>query len=257
MRQRKEKREIRFWAVLFWLIAWQLSSMWIDSDILLVSPIKVFFRLSQLVRTIAFWGTVFFTLLRIAFGFLLAVLVGSVLAGMSSRYHRIYELMAPLVLTVKSVPVASFIILALIWFSSRNLSILISFLMVLPIIYTNVLGGIRSVDKALLEMAEVFRISRLRVVRFIYLPQIMPFFYSACSISLGLAWKAGVAAEVIGIPKGSIGERLQQAKVYLDTPDLFAWTFVIVLMSLAFEKLILAIVKKCAAWCITVREKHI
>ena len=129
--------------------------------------------------------------------------------------------------------------------------------MLLPIIYTNVLGGIRSVDKALLEMAEVFRISRLHVVRFIYLPQIMPFFYSACSVSLGLAWKAGVAAEVIGIPKGSIGERLQQAKVYLDTPDLFAWTFVIVLMSLAFEKLILAIVKKCAAWCITVREKHI
>ena len=113
--------------------------------------------------------------------------------------------MTPFMLTVKSVPVASFIILALIWFSSRNLSILISFLMVLPIIYTNVLGGIRSVDRALLEMAEVFRIPRMRVVKFIYLPQIMPFFYSACSVSLGLAWKAGVAAEVIGIPKGSVG----------------------------------------------------
>lgn len=254
MRQSKEKREICFWAVLFWLIVWQIFSIWIDSDILLVSPIKVLLRLSQLACTKAFWKTILFTLSRIAFGFLLAVLAGSVLAGLSSRYHRIFELMAPLMLTVKSVPVASFIILALIWFSSRNLSILISFLMVLPIIYTNVLGGIRSVDRALLEMAEVFRIPRMRVVRFIYLPQIMPFFYSACSVSLGLAWKAGVAAEVIGIPKGSVGEQMQQAKVYLDTPDLFAWTLVVVLMSLAFEKIMLALVRRCAA-CYSRREK--
>ncbi|MDE6364806.1 MAG: ABC transporter permease subunit, partial [Lachnospiraceae bacterium] len=136
---------------------------------------------------------------------------------------------------------------ALIWFSSRNLSILISFLMVLPIIYTNVLGGIRNVDRQLLEMAQVFRISRLRVVRYIYLPQIMPFFYSACRISLGLSWKAGAAAEVIGMPRGSIGERLQQAKIYLDTPDLFAWTIVVVALSLGCEKLVLTLIIKCAA----------
>lgn len=257
MRKETQQHRLRLWAVLFWLLVWQFASIGLDSEILLVSPVKVVVRLAQMTRTALFWKSVFFTLSHITLGFLLAVVTGSALAGLSSRFCRIHELMAPLMLAVKSVPVASFIILALIWFSSRNLSILISFLMVLPIIYTNVLGGIRSVDKALLEMAEVFRISRLHVVRFIYLPQIMPFFYSACSVSLGLAWKAGVAAEVIGIPKGSIGERLQQAKVYLDTPDLFAWTFVIVLMSLAFEKLILAIVKKCAAWCITVREKHI
>ncbi len=104
-------------------------------------------------------------------------------------------------------------------------------------------------------MAEVFCISRLRVLRFIYLPQIMPFFISACSVSLGLAWKAGVAAEVIGIPKGSVGEQLQQAKVYLDTPDLFAWTFVIVVISIVFEKLVLIFVKRCAAWCVIVRVK--
>lgn len=244
MRQNEEKRVICIWAVLFWLLVWQIASMWIDSDILLVSPIKVFFRLCQLISTIVFWKTIFFTLSRIAFGFLLAVLTGSVLAGLSWRYHRISELIAPFLLTVKSVPVASFIILALIWFSSRNLSIFISFLMVLPIIYTNVLSGIRSVDKALLEMAEVFRIPRLRVIRFICLPQIMPFFYSACSISLGLAWKAGVAAEVIGIPKGSVGEQMQQAKVYLDTPDLFAWTLVVVVLSLIFEKIVLVLVKR-------------
>ncbi len=249
MRKRKEKHEIRLWAVGFWLIVWQLVSMWLDSDILLVSPVRVVCRLGILAVTAAFWRSVIFTLTRIALGFFLAALAGSVLAGLSSRFRRVYELLSPVMLAVKSIPVASFIILALIWFSSRNLSILISFLMVLPVIYTSVLGGIRSVDRQLLEMAQVFRISGLRVARYIYLPQVMPFFYSACSVSLGLSWKAGAAAEVIGIPRGSIGEQLQQAKVYLDTPDLFAWTIVIVALSLCFEKLVLTLVRKGAAWC--------
>ena len=74
----------------------------------------------------------------------------------------------------------------------------------------------------------------------------MPFFHAACRISLGLCWKAGVAAEVIGMPRGSVGERLQQAKVYLDTPDLFAWTLVIVALSLTFEKLVLYLINRAA-----------
>lgn len=240
----KEKHEIRLWAVLFWLVIWQLASMWLGSDILLVSPVKVVYRLVQLMCETVFWKSVAFTLSRIAVGFLLAAAAGSALAVAASHYARIRELLTPIMLVIKSVPVASFIILALIWFSSRNLSILISFMMVLPIIYTNVSGGIRSVDRQLLEMAKVFQMPRLRVARYIYLPQIMPFFYSACSVSLGMSWKAGVAAEVIGIPRGSIGERLQQAKVYLDTPDLFAWTLVIVAASLIFEKTVLFLIKK-------------
>ena len=246
--QKREKQKIRLWAVLFWMIVWQLASMWLDSDILLVSPVKVVYRLGQLVITAAFWKAVCFTLSRIAAGFFMAVVVGTALAAVSSQWIRVQELLAPFMLAVKSVPVASFIILALIWFSSKNLSILISFLMVLPIIYTSVLSGIQSVDRQMLEMAQVFRLPGLRVVRYIYLPQIMPFFYSACSVALGMSWKAGAAAEVIGMPKGSIGERLQQAKVYLDTPDLFAWTLVIVAASLLFEKVVLYLLKRAMLW---------
>lgn len=237
---------IRLWAAAFWLMAWQLASMYLNSDILLVSPVRVMIRLGQLMCTAVFWKSIGFTLLRIASGFFMAALAGCVLAAAASYVQKIQELLAPVILVIKSVPVASFIILALIWFSSRNLSVLITFLMVLPVIYTNVLGGIRSVDRQLLEMAQVFRLSALRAARYIYLPQVLPFFYSACSVALGLSWKAGVAAEVIGIPRGSVGERLQQAKVYLDTPDLFAWTFVIVVMSLAFERLVLCLLKKAA-----------
>ena len=145
------------------------------------------------------------------------------------------------VLAVKTIPVASFIILVLILFSSRSLAALISFLMVLPIIYTNVLAGIEAADRQLLEMAEVFLIPVGRRIRYIYLPQVIPFFRSGCMVALGLCWKSGIAAEVIGTPSGSIGEHLQQAKIYLDMPDLFAWTLVIVLVSLAFEKTVLAL----------------
>lgn len=220
--------------------------MYLGSDILLVSPVRVFYRLLQLMGTAAFWKSIVFTLSRIAAGFFAAAATGCVLAAVASYFRKIQELLAPVILAVKSVPVASFIILALVWFSSKNLSVFISFLMVLPVIYTNMLSGIRSVDRQLLEMAQVFQMPRLRAARYIYLPNALPFFYSACSVSLGLSWKAGVAAEVIGIPRGSVGERLQQAKVFLDTPDLFAWTLVIVVLSLTFEKLVLYLIRKIA-----------
>ena len=140
---------------------------------------------------------------------------------------------------VKATPVASFIILVLIWVPSRNLSVVISFLMVLPVIYTNVLNGIQSTDGKLLEMAEVFDVSPWRRIKYIYMSSVLTYFRAGCSLGLGLCWKAGVAAEVIGIPAGSIGEKLYEAKVYLETPDLFSWTIVIIILSIAFEKVFL------------------
>ena len=227
------------WAVILWLVLWQAGSMALDQEILLVSPISVIIRLFSLVRTLPFWESIWFSFIRICAGFLAAVAAGVVLAALSVRFRRISELLAPLMLAIKAIPVASFIILVLIWIPSRNLSVFISFLMVLPVIYTNVLDGIRSADTDLLEMARVFSIPAWRKIRYIYAFQVLPFFRSACTISLGLCWKSGIAAEVIGIPDGSIGENLYQAKIYLNTPDLFAWTLVIVLISLGFEKLFL------------------
>lgn len=116
--------------------------------------------------------------------------------------------------------------------------------MVLPIVYTNLLDGIRSVDKKMLEMADVFGMTFPRRMKYIWLPAVKPFLISGCRISLGLAWKSGVAAELIGIPDGSVGEALYYSKLFLDTADLFAWTVVIVLLSVVFEKLFLFLLKK-------------
>lgn len=241
---KKKNRTIRLWAVAVWLLVWQAVSTSIGQEILLVSPVVVLKRLTLLIQELSFWQSIGFSLIRILGGFLLAMSVGSVSSGLSAKFRRIRELLAPAVLTVKAVPVASFIILVLIWVPSRNLSVVISFLMVFPIIYTNVLDGILSTDPRLLEMASVFEVPKRVQIRYIYVSQILPFFRTGCSIGLGLCWKAGVAAEVIGIPDGSIGEKLYNAKVYLNTPDLFAWTVVIVLISLVFEKLFLAAVDK-------------
>lgn len=241
------KQTIRVWAVAFWLLLWQIGAMALDQQILLVSPVRVLVRLAELAGTADFWHAVLFSFLRMTMGFLLGLIGGTVLAGLSARYRWVEDLLAPALLTIRSVPVASFIILALILFSSRNLAVLISFLIVLPILYSGVLRGIRAADVQMLEMAQVFRIPAGRKLRYIYLPQVFPFFESACASALGLCWKSGIAAEVIGMPQGSIGEQLQQAKVYLDTPDLFAWTLMIVLASLVFERIFAAGIKWCAA----------
>ena len=152
-------------------------------------------------------------------------------------FFAVEVLMEPLIMVIKATPVASFIILCLIWIPSRNLSVFISFLMVFPVVYTNILEGIRQTDKQLLEMADSFGAGVGKKLQFIYLSQVMPYAVTACKLGLGLCWKAGIAAEVIGIPAGSIGEKLYKAKVYLETPDLFAWTIVIIAVSVGFEKI--------------------
>jgi NitT/TauT family transport system permease protein len=242
-------KKIKLWSIIFWLAIWEVASLSLNKEILLVSPIKVIIRLGELSLTAIFWKSILYSLIRIGAGFMLATLIGVILAGFSAKSKLISELLAPPMLAIKSVPVVSFIILALIWFSSKNLAVLISFMMVLPIIYTNTLTGINSQNKDMQEMAKVFGIPTPRQIRYIALPQIMPFFYSGCQVGLGLCWKAGIAAEVIGMPKGSIGERLQQAKVYLDTPDLFAWTVVIVVMSFIFEHIILRLLRRFQILC--------
>ena len=221
------------------LAVWQGAAMLVHAPILLPSPLRVADRLGALLVTLDFWSTVGFSLLRIAGGFLLALAAATVLAFGAGRFSLLEILLRPYVLAIKSVPVASFIILALIWLRTSQLSLFISFLMVFPVLYTNVLTGIRGADGQLLEMARVFRVPFSRRLRYIYLPQIMPYFRTAVSLGLGLCWKAGAAAEVIGLPAGSVGERLYTAKVYFQTPDLFAWTVTIVAVSVLFERLFL------------------
>ena len=224
-------------AVALALGIWQFGAMALDKSILLVSPLDVAALLTKLVGEIEFWQTVGYSFSRITAGFALGLLSGTVFAVTAHRLPIFEILLWPFIAAIKATPVASFIILCLIWLNSSALSIIISFLMVLPIVYTNMLQGLKSTDFKLLQMADLFKASWPRKLIYIFLPQLKPYLLSACSVSLGMSWKAGVAAEVIGIPDGSIGEMLYEAKVYLSSADLFAWTVVIVIISIIFEKL--------------------
>ncbi|WP_295747937.1 ABC transporter permease subunit [uncultured Oscillibacter sp.] len=233
--------------VLFWLLVWQGGSMALaaavpNGSLLLASPARVVLRLLELLPTAAFWQAVANSSLHIFGGFLLSCALAALLAALAAGRPWLEALLAPPVAAAKAVPVASFIILALVWLDSRSLPLFISVLVAFPPVYLNVLEGLRRTDVRLLELARVYRVPLRRRIWGIYLPQALPYFRSAASLALGLCWKAGAAAEVIGLPAGTIGERLYTAKIYLQTPDLFAWTAVILLLSAGFEMLFLAAV---------------
>ena len=219
---------VRLACVAFWLVVWELGARAIDARIILVGPL-------ELASTGEFWASVGVSLGRIGVGFLAAVVAGTALAALASRLRVIRELLAPLMGAMKAVPVASFVILVLLWVSSSYLSVVIALVMALPVVYTNVLEGIRQTDPYLLEMCDVFGVRGWDRVRLVYASQVLPYFRAAVTLALGLSWKAGIAAEVIGLPDFTIGEHLYDAKVYLDTPDLFAWTVAIVVVSIALE----------------------
>ena len=210
-------------AVAFWLGVWQLLSSLIGQEILIVSPVRAVRTLFSFLGKGSFYRAVGFTLTRILAGFLLGFALGIPMALLSRRFSAARILLSPLMHAVRATPVASFVILALVFIRARRLSVFISFLMVLPVAYSNLLAGL----------------DRLRQLREIYLPAAYPALLSACELSLGMCWKAGVAAEVIGLPDGSIGEALYQAKIFFSTPELFAWTLAIILISLMLEKAVM------------------
>ena len=190
----------------FWLAVWQVVAWAVGQEILLASPVSVAQRLAELVFTSGFWGTVGHSLARIGTGFLVAVVVGVLTATLAAWSRAVDVVLAPAMAAVRAAPVVSFIILLLMLpGGSGRLAAATSFLMVLPIVHATVLEGIRNRDSDLLEMAAVFRVPPWRRIAAIDVPAVLPYLAAACHVGIGLAWKAGVAAEVIGLPQGSIG----------------------------------------------------
>lgn len=231
-------RLTRLTVVLFWTAVWSILAAFLP-DFLFAGPVETLQSLFRQGQTLEFWLSIGQSLLKIGAGFLMAFLLGSCLA-VCSHYIRIIGLiLEPAVQIMKTVPVACFIVVALIWMSSANISILVAFFVVFPMVYINLQQGMNQIDRDLIEMAQVFRVPKLKKLRALYVPQVMPYLLSSCQLGIGMAWKAGVAGEIIGLPDWSIGEQLYRAKLYLNADDLFAWTIVIIVISLVCEKMLL------------------
>ena len=230
--------------IAFWLAIWALVSFRVNSELLFPSPLSVLKALGTLAITSEFWLTSLYSLVRVILGILVSLLLGAALAVITEKSRILNSLLSPMLNVIKATPVASFIILALLWLNRDTLPLFITALIVVPIVWSNVSEGIRSVDHNLVEVAKIYKFSAKSKLTKLYVPSVAPFFMAACRSSLGMAWKAGISAEVLSTPNNAIGTELYFAKTYLETPSLFAWTAVVIVLSVIIEKLFVFVLEK-------------
>lgn len=242
-RQQRPAVNSLFPALIFWTAVWYLAARVLDNPLLLPGPVQVLRCLGAMLMTAVFWQTAAVSIGRILLGVICAICLGTVLAVVTSKSRLLHTLIAPAMTAMQATPVASFTILVLIWVSRDYVPVLICAMMGLPVVWNSVSSGIRTTDPQLLEMAKVYRLPLSRVIQRIYVPSVMPFFRTACSSALGLGWKAGIAAEVLTVPKHSIGRMISESKLYLMTEELFAWTLAVIILSLLLLKLMLRLLK--------------
>ena len=243
----------RIAAIIVAILLWQLLAMKLDQKLLLATPFDVAKTLGILVKSQEFYSAIAYSMGRILLGLLIGAAVGTACALLAGRWHFMEVLFWPYFSAMKATPVASVVILCLVWLSGRRLSVFIVFLVVTPVIYTNILAGIKNLDPKMKDMARVFGINGLRRLLYVYLPELKTYIIAAFTLATGMAFKAGIAAEVIGTPGGSVGKMLYNAKVYLETPELFAWTLVIIVLSVVVEQVILGLVK----WMFAGLQRHV
>jgi NitT/TauT family transport system permease protein len=248
-RKNIKKDYLIFFAAIFILfIAWKIISLIIDSEIIFPSPESTFIGVIEVVRQDDFLGAVFHSITRGLIGFAISFLSGIVL-GITTGFSKIlYRFMEPVLVIIKSIPLISIILISLIWFDSENVPIFASFLVSFPIVYTNVVEGVKNIDTKILEMAKSFRATKIRVLTEIYIPAILPFIIAAAVSSVGIGWKAVIAAEVLSNPLKAIGTNMQLSKIYLETDKVIAWTVIAILISYFFELFIKLIGKKIVKW---------
>lgn len=230
-------------ALLFWTALWWIGAEAFGNPVLLPNPWQVLNCLAGLASTAVFWQTVALSIGRILLGVITAVVLGTALAALTTASRLAEVLIAPAMTAMQATPVASFTILVLIWLERDYVPVLICGMMGLPLVWNSVSGGIRTTNVQLLEMAKVYHLSGFQTVRRIYVPSVMPFFRMACSSALGLGWKAGIAAEVLTVPRSSIGRMISESKLYLMTEELFAWTLAVIVLSLLLQKAMLRLLQ--------------
>ena len=234
----------RFGVFAFWIAVWQVAAMAVDLELILPTPITCVKKLIELIPTKELWIAVGGTLFRIFKGYLIGCVLGILLGALAYFVPVVGEFVKPVMTVVKATPVSSFILLAILWMSRTAVPVLIGGLMVAPIVFGNVLTGLGEHSKKLREVAFVYGLSPMECAKKLFVPAVIPYISAACLTSLGLAWKAGVAAEVLVVTKDSIGMWLYYSNLYFDTAQMFAWTLVVILLSFTLEKAVGAILKK-------------
>lgn len=224
----------------FWLLVWAVAAHVIARELILPSPAAVGRALGGLLVQPEFWRSTAASLLRVAAGFLLGTVAGMALGVATAASRWCDRLFSPAMGAVRTVPVVSFILLLYFCLPTSRVPVWVAALMALPVVWRATRQGIANADPLLLELAGAYRLGFWKRVRLIYAPAALPALAAGWETALGLAWKSGVAAEVLCQPKWAVGSGLQAAKSYLDTAQLLGWTLVIVAVSLVMEGLLKA-----------------
>ncbi len=228
----------------FWIFVWAMAAHLFANELLFPSPLTVLGALWELLGTVEFYRATLHSLANILSGLLIAITGATLTAFLSHRISLLRELITPLMTVIKATPVASFIILALIFIGAASVPVFITVLIVFPVVWTNLDEGLSKIDPQLSEVATVYRFSPVKRLRLLILPSVKPYFLSACRTSLGLAWKAGIAAEILAMPPLTIGTEIADAKAYIEVPEMFAWTLTVILLSLLIEFSVVTLIER-------------
>lgn len=228
----------------FWSLIWGIFSKIIDNDIILPTPLKVFKQVGIQLTSLEALGSIFRTCYRISLGLFMGLVLGVLLGALAHFFKPSKAIIDLPVEFIKATPIAAITIILLIWISYKSLTSYIVGLVVGPNIYISVYSSLNSINKEILEMKEVFNVSFLKSLRYIYFEEVKKNLIPVIIISVGMAFKAGISAEVLALIGNSIGEYIYYSKVYLWTTDLLAWTIIIVMMSKTYEQILVYFLKK-------------
>ncbi len=239
----------------FWLAVWVFAAALVAQPLILPGPCAVVVALLRLVCDASTWAILAGSGARILGGLALAAVCGGVLAGVTVRSRTFSRLVAPALSFVKATPVACVVVLLLIWLGSARVSIAAVFLLALPGVYFSLVEGLTQVDKPLEQMFRLHGVRGWRLFCAHTWREVLPFALSCARAVIGMSWKAGVAAELIGMAAGTVGERIYQAKLLIETADLLAWTVLVVAASWACERVLVWLLRASgpAAWRAAVR----
>lgn len=229
---------INIFAAFFWLSVWEIFSLIVNREIYLPSPIATFKALYSLLLSLDTYIAILYSSYRTTIGFFFSCILGIMLGSVCGVNDVLYNIFRPFINTIRALPIISIIIITLLWFSDTNVPIFVTFLMSFPIIWTNTVTGVHQTDEKLLQMCEIYKIKKSRVIKSVYMNTALPYIKSSMISALGMGWKVTSAAEVLSLPRYAVGSNLYDMKITLQIPELFAWTFIIILLSYFFENIL-------------------
>lgn len=225
----------RVLVILLWLAIWEGAYLLIGRDIYFPSPVSVVTTFLRLLTEKNTWTVIGWSLYRTLFAIVISAVLGIAFGVVCGLNRTMYDLVNPLMVILKSTPVVSVIIISILLFRSTDVPIFSGILMCFPIVFTGTVAGVRSVDPKLVEMCSFYKVGRWERLKSLYFPAAKSHINASVISEIGICWKAVAAAEVLSMPRLSIGANLYFAKTSLDPALLFAWTVIIILLSFVFE----------------------